>query len=110
MKTRKSLRATLLVLISLYGLPSPLSAAGAFSYCIPKGIGDADSRAWTVVGSERDHIIGPKETLLDVARNFDLGFWELKALYRELDSWIPPQGLKLTVPTAWILPKTKHEG
>ncbi len=110
MKTRKSLRATLLVLISLYGLPSPLSAAGAFSYCIPKGIGDADSRAWTVVGSERDHIIGPKETLLDVARNFDLGFWELKALYRELDSWIPPEGLKLTVPTAWILPKTRHEG
>jgi len=77
---------------------------------MPKGTGDTDSRAWTVVGSERDHIIQPKDTLMDIARNFGLGFCELKVLYRELDAWIPPEGLKLKIPTAWILPKTQHEG
>ena len=110
MKARKFLFGIILFFISSYGLSSSLSASGAFSYFIPKGTGDTDSRAWTVVGSERDHIIQAKETLLDIARNFDLGFWELKALYRELDAWIPPEGLKLKIPTTWILPKTQHEG
>ncbi len=110
MKIKKSLCGAFLFLIYLYGLPSSLSAAGAFSYFIPKGTGNTDSRARTVVGSERDHIIQPKETLLDIARNFDLGFWELKTLYRELDAWIPPEGLKLKIPTTWVLPKTQHEG
>ena len=110
MKTKKSLCWMLLFLISLFGLPSSLSASGAFSYFIPKGTGNTDSRAWTVVGSERDHIIQPDETLLDIARSFDLGFWELKTLYQELDAWIPPEGLKLKIPTTWVLPKTQHEG
>ncbi|UCD71015.1 MAG: L,D-transpeptidase family protein [Syntrophobacterales bacterium] len=47
---------------------------------------------------------------MDIARNFDLGFWELKALYHGLDTWLPPEGLKLKIPTMWILPKTQHEG
>lgn len=110
MKTRKALCAALSLSISVYGLPSLVSAAGAFSYFMPRGIGNTDSRAWTVVGSERDHTIQPKETLLDIARDSGLGFWELKALYRDLDAWIPPEGVKLKIPTTWILPKTRHEG
>ncbi len=89
MKARKLLLGIIFFLISSCGQPPSLSASGAFSYVIPKGAGNTDLRAWTVVGSERDHIIQPKETLLDIARNYDLGYWELKALYRELDPWIP---------------------
>lgn len=110
MKARNSLFGIILFFISSYGFPSSLSASGAFSYFMPKGTGNTDSRAWTVVGGERDHIIQPKETLLDIARTYGLGYWELKALYRELDPWIPPTGVKLKIPTRWILPKTQHEG
>jgi len=110
MKARKSLFAIILFFVSSLGLPSSLSASGAFSYFIPKGKGDTDSRALTVVGSKQDHIIQPNETLLDIARKFGLGFWELKSLYRELDAWIPPEGLKLKIPATWVLPKTRHEG
>jgi L,D-transpeptidase ErfK/SrfK len=110
MKARKYLFGIILFFVSSCGLPSLLSASGAFSYFLPQATGNTDSRAWTVVGNERDHTIQPKETLLDIARNFDLGFWELKALYRELDSWIPPEGTKLKIPTWWILPKTRREG
>ena len=110
MKARKSLFAFILFFVSSLGLPSSLSASGAFSYFIPKGKDDTDSRALTVVGSERNHTIQPNETLLDIARKFGLGFWELKSLYRELDSWIPPEGLKLKIPATWVLPQTRHEG
>lgn len=110
MKARKSLFLIILFFVSSIGLPSSLSAAGAFSYFIPKGKGDTGLQALTVVGSERNHFIQPEETLMDIARNFGLGFWELKSLYRELDTWIPPEGLKLKIPAAWILPKTRHEG
>jgi L,D-transpeptidase ErfK/SrfK len=110
MRTRKLLFGIIFYFVSWCGLPSPLSASGGFSYFIPKGKGNTDSHALTVIGSERNHIIQPKETLLDIARNFGLGFWELKSLYRELDSWVPPKGLKLNIPTTWVLPKTRHEG
>lgn len=110
MKARNSLFAIIVFFISSYGFPSSLSASGAFPYVMPKGTGNTDSRAWTVVGGERDHIIQPKETLLDIARTHGLGYWELKALYRELDPWIPPAGVKLKIPTRWILPRTRHEG
>jgi len=109
MKTRKSLCWIILLLVLLF-LPPSSSASGAFPYFIPRGTGNTDPRGWTVVGGERDHVIQPKETLLDIARNYDLGFWELKALYQELDAWIPPAGLKLKIPTTWILPKNLHEG
>ncbi len=110
MKARKSLFGIILCSISWCGLVSSLSASGGFSYFMPKGRGNTDSRALTIVGTKRDHIIQPKETLLDIARNFNLGFWELKSLYRELDSWVPPEGLKLKIPATWVLPKTRHEG
>lgn len=110
MKAKKFLFGIVLCSISWCGLPPSLSASGGFSYFIPKGKGNTHSQALTVVGSERDYIIRTKETLLDIARNFNLGFWELKSLYRELDSWIPPEGLKLKIPATWVLPKTRHEG
>lgn len=111
MKAKKILFAIILFFVSSLGLPSSLSASGAFSYfIIPKGKGYANSQVLTVVGSKRNHIIQPGETLLDIAREFGLGFWELKSLYRELDAWIPPGGVKLKIPAMWILPKTRHEG
>ncbi len=110
MKARKFLFGIILCYISGCVLPHSLSASGGFSYFIPRGKGNTDLHALTVVGSERNHIIQPKETLLDIARSFGLGFWEMKSLYRELDSWIPPEGLKLNIPTTWVLPKTRHQG
>jgi L,D-transpeptidase ErfK/SrfK len=110
MKARKFLFGTILCFISTYGLPSSLPASGAFPYFIPKGKGNNDSQALTVVGSERNHTIQPEETLLDIARNYDLGFWELKSLYRKLDPWIPPEGANLKIPAMWVLPKTRREG
>ncbi|MDH3835371.1 MAG: L,D-transpeptidase family protein [Desulfobacteraceae bacterium] len=64
----------------------------------------------TVVGSMKHHIVVPKETLLDIVRNFGLGYNELSLLYPKMDPWIPSPGQNLVIPTQWILPSTKLYG
>jgi L,D-transpeptidase ErfK/SrfK len=63
----------------------------------------------TVLGFERTHVVQPKETLLDIARMYGLGFNEITALYPDIDPWVPKAGSSLKIPTAWILPPTKSE-
>jgi L,D-transpeptidase ErfK/SrfK len=74
--------------------------AGGFSYGPDK----------TVVGCMKHHTIAPKETLLDIARNFGLGFNEIRLLYPEIDPWIPNPGRCLDIPTRWVLPSTRLHG
>jgi L,D-transpeptidase ErfK/SrfK len=69
-----------------------------------------DMRAQTIIGSPREYTIQKKDTLLDVARYFDLGYNELVQAYPDMDPWLPPVGETLTVPTFWILPKSSNEG
>jgi len=64
----------------------------------------------TIVGCMRHHTIAPKETLLDIARNFGLGFNEIQLLYPEMDPWILESGRCIDIPTRWILPPTQHHG
>jgi L,D-transpeptidase ErfK/SrfK len=73
---------------------------GGFSYSADK----------TVVGAIRHHIVTPKETLLDITRNFDLGYLEMARLYPKMDPWNPDPGQKLIIPTQWVLPSTKLHG
>ncbi len=76
------------------------SIAGGYRYSVDK----------TVVGSPRNHTVKPKETLLDIARNYGLGFNEVEILYPDMDYWIPTQGRRLIIPSQWILPTTQHYG
>ena len=79
---------------------SQKTMAGGFSYGADK----------TVVGSIRHHFVEPKETLLDIARTFGLGYNELSLLYPQMDPWMPGPGRNLVIPTQWILPSTKLFG
>jgi len=74
--------------------------AGGYSYGPDK----------SVVGCIRHHTIAPKETILDIARSFGLGFNEMRLLYPEMDPWIPDSGRRINIPTRWILPPTRHYG
>ena len=78
----------------------PAGIAGGYSYDSGK----------TVVGCIRHHTIAPKETILDIARSFGLGFNEIQLLYPEMDPWIPDSGRRIDIPTRWILPPTQHHG
>ena len=87
-----------------------LWAAGAYPYRFPDPKLPLDSKADTVIGLLGEYTIKEKDTLLDVARDHDLGFNEMENLYSNIDPWVPKVGTKLIIPSQWILPQTQHFG
>jgi L,D-transpeptidase ErfK/SrfK len=63
-----------------------------------------------LIGSTKLHIIQGKETLIDVARLYDVGFDELKAANPGIDTFIPGDGRTIVVPGSHLLPATPHKG
>jgi L,D-transpeptidase ErfK/SrfK len=51
-----------------------------------------------------------EDTLLDIARNHDLGYREIVAANPDVDPWLPGEGTPITLPTRFILPPGPREG
>ncbi|KFI23515.1 peptigoglycan-binding protein LysM [Nitrosococcus oceani] len=64
----------------------------------------------TVVG--RNLVVPAKasETLLDIARRYDVGYSEIKAANPNVDLWLPKEGSLVVVPTRYILPQAPRKG
>ena len=101
-----------LIILFLIVLPHPplFAGDGAYTYRFPTRPYGNDIEAITVIGSPQTYIVQKDDTLLDIARNFDLGFSEIQFLYKDLDPWVPPEGMELIIPTSWILPEGKWDG
>jgi L,D-transpeptidase ErfK/SrfK len=82
---------------------SPAGAAGPFTYRWPQGPG-VDPAAITVVGQPQTHHIVRYENLYKIARQYDLGFWELARFHRALDHFYLPWETDIVIPTQWIIP------
>jgi len=80
----------------------------ARSFALPQS--PHDLRAQTVIGSPRAYFVQKKDTLLDIARYFDLGYNEIVGAYPDVDPWVPSLGDELSIPTFWVLPKSGYEG
>lgn len=63
-----------------------------------------------MIGAIHQHVIKKDETLLDVARMYDLGFNEIQDLYPDWDPWLPPYGTSMTIPSQWIIPEYIKNG
>jgi L,D-transpeptidase ErfK/SrfK len=63
-----------------------------------------------MVGYVQKTIIGPEDTLPDIARRFDLGYEEILTANPGVDPWLPGVGREVVVPTQFILPAAPHEG
>lgn len=81
----------------LYGLILP--AASGYGAAVA-----GHDRSRVHLGSLRSYQVRPGESLIEVARKFDVGFNAIVAANPDLDPWIPPAGSTVTLPTAWILP------
>ncbi|MGM0537943.1 MAG: L,D-transpeptidase family protein [Thermodesulfobacteriota bacterium] len=90
--------------------PEPaLAASAAHSYSFPDSSWEQDIQSMktrTVVGIPEKHTVKDGETLLDIARDYSLGYLDLKRLYPDLDPWLPPVGQELILPRQWVLPAT----
>jgi L,D-transpeptidase ErfK/SrfK len=68
------------------------------------------SAADTVIGQVRTYRIRKGDTLLDVARYFDLGWNEIIDANPYIDPWVPTAGATILLPTEWVLPCCTYEG
>ena len=82
---------------------NPAGAAGPFTYRYPQSPG-GDPAAVTVVGQPQTHHIVRYENLYKIARQYDLGFWELASFHRSLDHFYLPWETDIVIPTQWIIP------
>ena len=51
-----------------------------------------------------------EDTLLDIARRYDLGYEEIIAANPGVDPWLPGAGTRVVLPTQFVLPGGAREG
>lgn len=62
------------------------------------------------VGDQITYRAEYEDTFVHLARDYKLGFVELRAANPKVDPWLPGDGTKLILPTRHILPDAVHEG
>ncbi len=60
-----------------------------------------------VVGRLKWHVVSEGETLLDIARWYDLGYNHIVLANPGIDPWLPPVGKKVLIPSEFVLPEPK---
>lgn len=68
--------------------------------------------------SQFDEVIGglitvaasSEETLLDIARRFDVGQQEILMANPSVDRWLPADGAEVILPTVYVLPRAERRG
>lgn len=63
-----------------------------------------------VIGAVGSRTIAPGESLIEIARQHDVGFNAIAAANPELDAFVPTPGATAVIPTAWILPRAAAPG
>ncbi|MCB1783693.1 MAG: L,D-transpeptidase family protein [Alphaproteobacteria bacterium] len=70
----------------------------------------ADGYAKNYVGDMQERKAVYEDTLVHLAREYNLGFVEIRAANQGLDPWIPGTGAKVVIPTRHLLPDVPREG
>jgi L,D-transpeptidase ErfK/SrfK len=97
MEYRRPLAAS--VLLSLF-LGASASAA---TYPLPA---EADA----VIGEIQYVVTRYEDTLLDIGRRFGIGYEEIVNANPGVDAWVPGAGVRVTIPSRFILPDAPRDG
>lgn len=63
-----------------------------------------------VIGMPATYVTIEEDTLLDIARHYDLGYVEVRAANPGIDPWLPGAGRTIVLPTRHVLPDAPHRG
>ena len=63
-----------------------------------------------VVGQVQTVIAHHEDTLFDIARRYDVGINEITEANPGIDKWLPGEGVRVTLPTQFILPDAPRRG
>jgi len=95
------MRKIILIIILLVLITPDIYASGAFPINDP---------SMTIIGFNDTYTIKDKETLLELARDYDVGYNEINAANGGVDPWLPKKGTKIVIPTRWLLPDILDNG
>jgi len=87
------------LILALFAVPSTF----AQSFVMPAAQEDLIGALVSVAASR-------EETLLDIARRYDVGQDEILLANPSVDRWLPADGAEVTLPTAYILPRAERIG
>lgn len=89
----------LLVLLCLCATP-----ARGDEFLLPARDGDS------VVGAVGSTAVRPGQSLLDIARSFDIGHDQIISANPGVNRWVPPVGEEIRLPGRYVLPKGPRQG
>lgn len=72
--------------------------------------GAAAAIADPILGYLRVHTAVARDTLIDLARDNDLGYGEIVAANPGVDPWLPAPGTQIVLPTSHLLPNAPQRG
>jgi L,D-transpeptidase ErfK/SrfK len=65
----------------------------------------------TLIGSLTTHTVKGKDSLIEIARKYGIGYNEITDANPKLDAFVPGDGKTAVIPTLWILPElTTYDG
>lgn len=92
---------TLLFVASFLLTIPPVSSAEVYLY----------REGETVIGYVQTYKANNNESLIEIARKYDLGYNEIADANPDLEPFVPGEGTSIEIPTSWILPDvTSYEG
>jgi len=89
------IRDFFLAVCLIFVLAPQLDAASSYSY----GKGNM------VIGEVQTYEVEGDESLIEIARDFDVGYNQIESANPTLDPFVPGEEALVTVPTSWILPE-----
>ncbi|MCX4190046.1 L,D-transpeptidase family protein [Methylophaga sp. OBS3] len=84
--------------------------AGAVSIPAQSAVFEIPDEQTQVVGQNIVVYTNKEDTLLDIARNFDLGYGDIVNANPDIDAWVPGDNKRIIVPTRFVLPDAPREG
>lgn len=88
--------------------PLTIASVLTLAFCAPGAAWAGFDGAY--IGDMQTRTTSFEDTLVYMARDYDLGFVELRAANPMIDPWMPGEGTEVTIPTRHILPDAPHEG
>ncbi|MEZ5504404.1 MAG: L,D-transpeptidase family protein [Halioglobus sp.] len=82
-------------------LPALSTTAATFEMPLPE---------FDLVGAIHEVEAAHEDTLLDIARRYDIGQEQIVRANPEVDRWLPGDGTRVVIPTRYILPAAPREG
>ena len=64
----------------------------------------------STIGEIRHVVARREDTLVEMARRYDLGYDEIVKANPKLNRWVPGENSTVTIPSQFILPDTDHDG